>query len=92
MNEANNAVTTIEQDLEGATVVGIFKHSDAYRQDMGWDDDHNDGITIVFSNGARIHSQQDVEGNGPGHMVFQEPNGEECHIFPQTQMDESLAE
>lgn len=80
---------SVEQDLEGATVVGIFKHSNEYREAMGWEDDRNDGITILFSNGARIHSQQDVEGNGAGHMVFQEPSGEECHIFPQTQMENS---
>lgn len=85
----NEKADTIEQNLEGATVVGIFKHSDEYRKEMGWEDDRNDGITILFSNGARIHSQQDVEGSGPGHMILEEPSGEECHIFPKTQIENS---
>ena len=82
---------TIEQQLKGTTVVGIFKHSDEYREEMGWADDRNEGLTILFSNGMRIHSQQDVEGNGPGHMIFVEANGEEFHLFPKTQIKEEAA-
>ncbi len=74
----------MEQQLKGATVVGIFKQSDEYRKESGWDFRGNgdDGVTIVFSNGVRIHSQQDAEGNGPGHMIFEETSGVQYHILP----------
>ena len=68
-----------EEQLKGATVVRIFKHSDECREEMGWADDRNEGLTILFSNGMRIRLQN-VEGDGLLRMIFRDQNGEEFHL------------
>ncbi len=72
--------TFIEQ-LAGATVVSISPMSENYREENGWSEDSDQGVTIEFSNGIQIHSQSDPEASRPGHMVFEDTNGERFHLF-----------
>ena len=69
----------IEQ-LAGATVVSIGPMSENYREENGWSEDSDQGVTIEFSNGILIHSQGDEEGNRAGHMIFENTNGERFHL------------
>ena len=75
------AIQSFIQQLDGATVVDIRPMSDDYREASGWSDDSDPGTTIVFSNGAQIHSQGDPEGNRPGHMIFEDQVGDTYHLF-----------
>ncbi len=63
------------KELHGHAVVGARRMTDEEMKGMGWYGDPP--LVLIFDNGTLLFASQDYEGNGPGAIFGQGPNGEE---------------
>jgi hypothetical protein len=83
-------VATVQHDnhpLEGKTVKLVRPMKEADLIKNGWDDgyghaDRSMWAVVVFEDGTELIAMRDPEGNGPGTLIYNEPDGGSFYVAP----------
>lgn len=68
-------------DLKGKTVVQVYQMTEQEMIAEGWD--YGTPPTVIrFNDGSKVFASRDEEGNGPGAMFGQLPNGDQVYVYP----------
>jgi hypothetical protein len=56
--------------------------TDEEKETQGWEDSPHPGTVLEMEGGGKIFASQDSEGNGPGDLIGETPEGQNIYIVP----------